>query len=1008
MDVYSTGLSLVLGRVLTTWCEQINPTTLERYLEIGGFQGLRRALDLPPLEVMAELRSSGLRDRGYLAEPVYLDWKRFQRRHEPGVLVVDATQFDARSESSAFLLTRNPFGLVEGLLIAAVTCGVEHCRLLLPPDLHDYETGFLNALEAILEHNLTQGKQLKVELVRHRAPSIWTDGLSHSDQQGFLVHPIETWYHIALVLSLGSDHFKTLGVEGQTGTCLLTMGGPLKRPGLAEAPLGVDLWHVVETLAGGLAADAKPLALSLDGGMGGFLPAPDTKVPLAPEEMAAAQVTPAPKTVWVLEEGTCMVDQTRKALYRYWLLSEHEQIEARTLIARATRMVTEITVGKGMDSHLLELDTLAREMLGRGLAAAWPLLSSLGNFRDQWESHVRREACPAGRCIERKPAPCHRTCPAGIDIPSFLAMIGHEKYKQAAGAISKDNPLPFVCGLVCPAPCEDVCLRGNMDAPIYIRAMKAVAAHHALEEGGYPKPRKARSTNKRVAIVGSGPAGLTAAYFLALRGHDITIYEAQQEAGGMLRYGIPAYRLPREALDQEVRRISQLGVTIRTGYEIGHLDELRSQGFDACFLALGTQLSRMIPIEGKELPFVLGGLDFLKEVRGDRNPRVGPRVVVVGGGNVAIDVALTAVRQGGRRVDIVCLEKRREMPAHVSEIETALAEGVAIHYSWGPVSVSADHIFTAQRCTRVFDERGRFNPRFDAENRMTIEADHVILAIGQASDLACVEVGSLVNVDRGLICTDENSLSTGEPGVFAGGDVVYGPRTVVDAVRAGKQAASSIDAFLRGKTIDPSWSLPKRRAEVEPLNVNAESRNNLNRPEMPIRKVEDRKGNFQIIELGLTDEMARGEAGRCLRCDLCIGCGLCQLVCSELGIEALRLAETKEDRLAFTDFTRPSNRCVGCGACAKACPTGAIKVVDKDGIRYTVLTGTVVREQELLRCSMCGQPHMSQAYLDHLKHRVGPQAVEHVDRNLCPVCARSSRGRELGSWVAPPEVLTFR
>ena len=619
MDVYSTGLSLVLGRVLTTWCEQISPTTLDRYLEIGGFQGLRRALDLTPLEVMAELRSSGLRDRGYLAEPVYLDWKRFQRWHEPGVLVVDATQFDARSESSAFLLTRNPFGLVEGLLIAAVTCGVEHCRLLLPPDLHDYETGFLNALEAILEHNLTQGKQLKVELIRHRAPSIWTDGLSHSDQQGFLVHPIETWYHIALVLSLGSNHFKTLGVEGQTGTCLLTMGGPLKRPGLAEAPLGVDLWHVVETLAGGLAAEAKPMALSLDGGMGGFLPAPDTKVPLAPEEMAAAQVTPAPKTVWVLEEGTCMVDQTRKALYRYWLLSEHEQIEARTLIARATRMVTEIAVGKGIDSHLLELDTLAREMIGRGLAAAWPLLSSLGNFRDQWESHVRREACPAGRCIERKPAPCHGTCPAGIDIPSFLAMIGHEKYKQAAGTISKDNPLPFVCGLVCPAPCEDVCLRGNMDAPIYIRAMKAVAAHHALEEGGYPKPRKAKSTKKRVAIVGSGPAGLTAAYFLTLKGHDITIYEAQQEAGGMLRYGIPAYRLPREALDREVRRISELGVTIRTGNEIGHLDELRSEGFDACFLALGTQLSRMIPHRGKRVAFRSGGTRFPQ--RGSRRPK---------------------------------------------------------------------------------------------------------------------------------------------------------------------------------------------------------------------------------------------------------------------------------------------------------------------------------------------------------------------------------------------------
>jgi len=998
MDVYSTGLSLVLGKALTAWCEQLSPSSLERYLEIGGFQGLRRAAKINPIEVIAELRTSGLRDRRAMAEPVYLSWQRFQQRHTPGTMIVDARHYDPRSQSGAFLFETNPFGLIEGLLIGAITCNAKACKLLLPSDLQEFESKLLNALEIVLDRDLSYGQELHVELVRDPRVSIWSHNAQDLPEREMLIHHLETWYHIVLVFSLGANHYKTLGLEGQTGTHLLTVGGAVKKPGLVEAPVGVNMWHAIEALAGGPADGTKPFAISLDGGMGGFLPAASTYIPLAPEEMSAAGVNPVPMTLWVLEKGACMVDMARRALYKFWTLSEEEDREARCLIARATRMVTELTVGKGQKGHLAELEKVGREMAGKGIAAAWPILSSLTYFPDQWTDHIKGKPCPSARCLVRAPAPCHKTCPSSIDIPSFLALIGHGDYKKAVGIMIKDNPLPYVCGLVCPAPCEQACLRGEMDAPIHIRAMKAVAAKHAVSSGGYPVIRKGRATGKRVAIVGSGPAGLTAAYFLARKGHDVTIFEAQKEAGGMLRYGIPAYRLPREILDFEVGRIAKLGVHFQTGKEIENLDELRNQGFDAAFLGLGTQISRMVPIEGKDLPFVKGGLDFLKEVRNDQDPRVGPKVVVVGGGNVAIDVALTALRQGGKRVDIVCLEKRREMPANLNEIETALAEGVAIHNSWGPVSVSSDHVFTAQRCTRVFDDRGRFSPQFDPERTFSLEADHVILAIGQATDLACVELGSLVEVNRGLICVEEQTLQTREPGIFAGGDVVYGPRTIVEAIRAGKHAAAAIDAYLRGKSIDMSWSVPRRRAEVEPLSVSALERTNLKRPLMPERKVEDRKGNFLHIELGLSDEMAHGESKRCLRCDLCIGCGLCQLVCSEFGIEALRLGETNADRLAFNDFTRASSRCVGCGACANACPTGAIKIVDGKAVRKTVLTGTTIREQELIPCTICGKPMMSPTYMDYLKTRVGPHAVDHVDRNMCAECARWKRARELSIW----------
>jgi NADPH-dependent glutamate synthase beta subunit-like oxidoreductase/NADH:ubiquinone oxidoreductase subunit F (NADH-binding)/formate hydrogenlyase subunit 6/NADH:ubiquinone oxidoreductase subunit I len=989
-----------LGRVLTPWCEQIKPNTLGRYVEIGGFQGFSRVREMSALDVVAELRTSGLRDRGPTAEPVYRNWQRFLRRHDAGVLVVDATQYDARSESEAFLLNRNPFALVEGLLIASAVCGAEKCFILLPPSLQDLEAVLLNSLEAVQRSGLCQGKHLDLELVRDTSGSIFVNGPESHAGQSALVQNLETWYHLALMFSLGAVRYKTMALEGQTGTYLLTVGGAVKNPGLVEAPLGGDLWTVIETLNGGLAPGSSSSVLALDDGLGGFLPVAKAHLRLAPEEMISAYATPSPTTIWALEKDVCIVEMTRRALYQYWLLSGEETSAARVLIAKATRMVTQVTIGEAQESHLAELSAVGKEMAVRGITAAWPLMSSINHFHDQWVSHVREGQCPSGRCFVREAPPCQRGCPSNIDIPSFLAMIGHREYEEAIRIISMDNPLPYVCGMVCPAPCEGACLRGTMDAPIFIRPMKAVAAKHTLATGGhYPASyTKAEATGRKVAVAGSGPAGLTAAYFLALRGHEVIIFEAQKDAGGMLRYGIPAYRLPREVLDKEVERILRLGVTIKTSYEVQDLGELRTQGFDAIFLALGTQISRMIPIEGKELPFVTGGLDFLKQVRGGEDPKVGPRVVVVGGGNVAIDVALTALRQGAHRVDLVCLENRREMPANSSEIETAHAEGVAIHNSWGPVKVTPDHVFTAQRCTRVFDERGRFSPQFDADTLLNMEADQVILAIGQETDLACVEIGSLVRIDHGLICADPDTMQTAESGVFAGGDVVYGPRTVAEAIKSGKWAAASIDAYLRGSSFDYSGLHPQRRSRVEPLTVGPDARTNLRRPDMPARDVEDRKGNFLHIELGLTDQMALGESSRCLRCDLCIGCGLCQLVCSELGVEALRLGETEAGRLAYTDFTRPSNRCVGCGACSRVCPTGAIKSIDEGGELQTVITGTIVRRQKLLKCRDCGASYTTRAYLDHMKRRVGSDAVAHLDRQICPACARAKRSQELGSW----------
>ncbi len=738
------------------------------------------------------------------------------------------------------------------------------------------------------------------------------------------------------------------------------------------------------------------LGWMLDQGRAGFLPpyaAPDQ---LSLQQIRQAGANPDYTAAEPICATHCLVDLFRKSLYAHWKAGEAESGEKQHAMARAARLATQIALGRGDTWMLVELEALGETMERLGLPSAATLQSALKHFKTVWSAHIQGLVCASDQCQASMPARCQSACPAHIDIPGFMALIGAGDYAGAVKLIVRDNPLPHICGLICPAPCETACLRGETDEPINIRPLKAVAARLSLNQSGYPLPEPVLTTGKTVAVIGSGPAGLTAAFYLVQKGHAVCIFEAEKKAGGMLRYGIPEFRLPRDILDQEIAWIQKSGVQIKTDHRVERADELFGSGFDAVYVAIGTQLARAIPIEGIDLPVVLHGLDFLKAVNRKENPRLKPRVVVLGGGNVAIDVAMTAVRQGAEDVHMVCLEQRDEMPANAHEIRTAEEEGIVIENGWGPVKITADNQIVLKCCTRVFDTNGRFNPQYDETRTQTFDVDHVILAIGQAADLTCVMAVDRIDIERGLICVDAATCATQDPRIFAGGDVVHGPSLAVNAIRAGKQAAESIDHFLKGRPMtDAAWSAPRAGDKVTPLPVEVALRSHNKRAAIAERTPEQRACTYDCIEHELDLETARKEVSRCLRCDLCIGCGLCELVCSEMGFNALRFTPTRAGRLAFNDFIRPGTRCVGCGACEQVCPTGAMRVIREPADVRTEFTGTVIADQPLAACAGCGKPHITQRFRQALEQRSDAGGHQRINGDVCVQCARRSSAEAL-------------
>ncbi|MFQ5712571.1 MAG: FAD-dependent oxidoreductase [Candidatus Scalinduaceae bacterium] len=562
---------------------------------------------------------------------------------------------------------------------------------------------------------------------------------------------------------------------------------------------------------------------------------------------------------------------------------------------------------------------------------------------------------------------CRDACPIKTFAGGYVQAIYEGNIKKSYEIACDTNPLVSVCGRICAHPCEDACRRGDIDEPISIRALKRyVCEKYGVESKNPPPVPKINKSRAKIAVIGSGPAGLSCAYELTMLGYSVTMFESESVLGGMLQTGIPEYRLPRRVVELEIDRILKIGIELKVSQKLGKdfdIEDLMDEGFKAVFIATGAHKSIDIGLPGRDLDGVLSGIDFLLNVNLGYKVDIGEKVIVIGGGNVAIDIARTAlrgtqkledgstsmdaarmaIRLGAKEVHVICLESREEMPAFQYDVEEAEREGVILHPSKGPKRIIGENSKAVGLETldveSVFDSRGRFNPTFINGSENIMSSDTVILAIGQSPDISWLEKHpEIALTPRGTIKVDNETLATTRPGIFAGGDVAFGPRIVVEAISDGIKAAHSIYRYLGGKKLERVKArfiaLSSKQYEM-PINYEKIQRQSI--PSLPI----SRRIGFSEVEIGYDDETARIESSRCLDCKVntifdgskCILCGGCVDVCPE---NCLRLAETnklagdekymnliqkKSDSLAII---KDEERCIRCGLCMKRCPTKAI------------------------------------------------------------------------------------
>jgi len=886
----------------------IDPWNIEDYIGYGGYQALAKVLTgKKPEEVIEEVTKAGLRGRGGAGFPTGRKWNfAYQAPGDTKYIVCNGDEGDPGAFMDRSVLEGNPHAVIEGMAIAAyaignVCQGYAYVRAEYPLAIETLSNAIRQAREYGLLGDNILGTDFSFSIdifpgagafvcgeetallisiegkrgnPRQRPPFPAQKGLFGKPT---VINNVETLATVPAIILNGSEWYSSMGTERSKGTKIFSLTGKVNNVGLIEVPMGIALGEIVFDVGGGIPDGKKFKAVQIGGPSGGCIPIEHLNTPVDYEAVTELGAIMGSGGLIVLDEDNCMVDMARFFLQFTEDESCGKCVPCRAGIPKMLDILTKISRGEATMEDLDILGELAEmvgsaSLCGLGQTAPNPALSTLRHFREEYEAHIIDKRCPAAVCQALFRAPCQHTCPVGLDVPGYVAFIKEGKFEEAYRLIKQRNPFPSICGRVCHHPCEGKCRRGQVDEAIAIRHLKRFAADWAFEHGFEYIPPVKEKREEKVAIIGAGPAGLSAAHDLALEGYQITVFEALPMAGGMLAVGIPEYRLPKSVLKKEIEAIEKLGVEIRLNTRVEDIESLLKDGYRAVYVAVGAHSGDKMNVPGEELEGVYDAVEFLREANLGREVEVGKKVAVIGGGNTATDSARVALRKGAQEAHIFYRRERKDMPAIEEEVKAVEEEGIHLHLLTAPTRVlSHNGRVSGLELIRMelgeFDSSGRKRPQPLAGSEYTVDCDMVIEAIGQRPDTSFLN-GNGVKIGRGgTIVANRRTLATDSPGIFAGGDAATGPQTVIEAIAAGQRAACSIRRYLEKKELKPIMEREDVETFVLPPAEEAETKE---QPRVIITELpsEERGRSFEEVALGYSAEEAMEEAGRCLRCDV--------------------------------------------------------------------------------------------------------------------------------------------